>query len=85
MFERKVVINADNGFHTRPAAQFVKQAKTYKSKIMVMYNDAEASAKSLFKLQTLGIVEGAEICIRAEGDDENESVHSLVEFIAELK
>ena len=72
-------------FHTRPAAQFVKQAKTFSSKITVMYDNKEASAKSLFKLQTLGIIEGAEINIRAEGNDENESVESLSDFISELK
>jgi phosphocarrier protein HPr len=85
MIEKKVIINAENGFHTRPAAQFVKQAKSFNSTITVLYDDKQASAKSLFKLQTLGIVEGAEICIQAEGDDENESIQTLSDFVAGLK
>ena len=50
MFEKSVVITAENGLHTRPAAQFVKEAKEFQSEITVVSGGKSASAKSLFKL-----------------------------------
>ena len=84
MFEQKVVITAPNGLHTRPAAQFVKEAKSFESAISVEVGDKSASAKSLFKLQTLGLVQGTEINIKAEGPDEQKAVEALTALMATL-
>ena len=84
MFEQKVVITAPNGLHTRPAALFVKEAKSFESTISVEVGDKSASAKSLFKLQTLGLVQGTEINIKAEGPDEQKAVEALTELMATL-
>ena len=55
MFSKDVEITAPNGLHTRPAAQFVKEAKAFASDVTVTSGGKSASAKSLFKLQTLGL------------------------------
>ena len=55
MFQQEVTITAPNGLHTRPAAQFVKEAKGFTSEITVTSNGKSASAKSLFKLKALGL------------------------------
>ena len=47
MFQQEVTITAPNGLHTRPAAQFVKEAKGFTSEITVTSNGKSASAKSL--------------------------------------
>ncbi|MGY5450074.1 HPr family phosphocarrier protein [Agarivorans sp. MS3-6] len=85
MFEKSVVITAENGLHTRPAAQFVKEAKAFASDITVESNGKSASAKSLFKLQTLGLTKGTSVVIRAEGDDETAAVEKLVALMDELE
>ncbi|WP_427981572.1 HPr family phosphocarrier protein [Agarivorans sp.] len=85
MFEKSVVITAENGLHTRPAAQFVKEAKAFASDITVESNGKSASAKSLFKLQTLGLTKGTSVIIRAEGADENAAVEKLVALMDELE
>ncbi len=38
MFQQEVTITAPNGLHTRPAAQFVKEAKGFTSEITVTSN-----------------------------------------------
>ena len=48
-------------------------------------NGKTASAKSLFKLQTLGLTEGTVITILADGEDEKEAVDHLVKLIPELE
>ncbi|WP_108649649.1 HPr family phosphocarrier protein [Dongshaea marina] len=85
MYEKSVVITAENGLHTRPAAQFVKEAKAFESAISVESNGKSASAKSLFKLQTLGLTKGTEVLIKAEGDDAEQAVEKLVALMDELE
>lgn len=84
MFQQTVTITAPNGLHTRPAAQFVKEAKSFESTISVEVGEKSASAKSLFKLQTLGLVQGTEVNIKAEGSDEQKAVESLIALMATL-
>jgi len=83
MFQQEVTITAPNGLHTRPAAQFVKEAKGFTSEITVTSNGK--SAKSLFKLQTLGLTQGTVVTISAEGEDEQKAVEHLVKLMAELE
>lgn len=85
MFQQDVTVTAPNGLHTRPAAQFVKEAKAFASDITVTANGKSSSAKSLFKLQTLGLTQGTVITISAEGEDEQQAVEHLVKLVPELE
>ncbi|MGG4609370.1 phosphocarrier protein Hpr [Providencia rettgeri] len=85
MFQQEVTITAPNGLHTRPAAQFVKEAKAFTSDISLISGGKSASAKSLFKLQTLGLTQGTVVTISAEGEDEKEAVEHLVKLMGELE
>jgi len=85
MYKQDVTITAPNGLHTRPAAQFVKEAKAFNAEITITSNGKNASAKSLFKLQTLGLTQGTVITISADGEDEQESVEHLIKLIPELE
>lgn len=45
MFQQEVTITAPNGLHTRPAAQFVKEAKAFTSDITLSSGGKSTSAK----------------------------------------
>ncbi|OOE97126.1 HPr family phosphocarrier protein [Salinivibrio sp. IB643] len=85
MYQKQVEISAENGLHTRPAAQFVKEAKSYDADITVESNGKSASAKSLFKLQTLGLTKGTKVTISAEGAQAQQAVDHLVKLMGELE
>ncbi|MDC0611596.1 HPr family phosphocarrier protein [Vibrio sp.] len=85
MYEKQVEITAENGLHTRPAAQFVKEAKGFDAEITVTSNGKSASAKSLFKLQTLGLVKGTVVTISAEGAQAQQAVDHLVALMDHLE
>lgn len=85
MFKKDVVIAAENGLHTRPAAQFVKEAKQFNCDIRLEAGGKQASARSLFKLQTLGLTQGSTVSIVGEGDGADKAVEHLAEFITTLK
>jgi len=84
MFQQEITITTPNGLHTRPAAQFVKEAKKFNSNITVTSNGKIANAKSLFKLQTLGLTQKTVITISAEGEDEMQAVDCLVKLISTI-
>ena len=82
MVERETTVGPEEGLHARPAAQFVKTAKKFDSEIVVIKGEREANAKSSLKIMSLGAKKGDEIVIRAEGDDAEEAVETLVELIS---
>ena len=82
MVERETTVGPEEGLHARPAAQFVKSAKKFDSEIVVIKGEREANAKSSLKIMSLGAKKGDEIVIRAEGDDAEEAVETLVELIS---
>ncbi|WP_343154311.1 HPr family phosphocarrier protein [Buchnera aphidicola] len=85
MFQNEIKITATHGLHTRPAAEFVKEAKKFISDIHIIYNGKSVNAKSLFKIQTLGLVHGSLITLSAEGKDEKKAIEHLSKVMTELE
>ncbi|AKC60069.1 HPr family phosphocarrier protein [Blochmannia endosymbiont of Polyrhachis (Hedomyrma) turneri] len=85
MYQKKIIINTPHGLHSRPAAKFVKEAKNFTSEITIISNNKQVSAKSLLKLQTLGLTQGSTILIQANGEDEKEAIQHLTQLIATLE
>jgi phosphocarrier protein HPr len=79
--EREATVSPEEGIHGRPAAQFIKAAKRFSSQIVVIKGDREVNAKSVMKMTGLA-KKGERIIIRAEGDDAEEAVDTLVELIS---
>ncbi|MGL5046539.1 MAG: HPr family phosphocarrier protein [Shewanella sp.] len=84
MYEKTVTIIAKHGIHTRPAALIVKEAKTFECDVMVECNGKQASAKSLFKLQTLGLYLGVTVRVFAEGEQAQAAVDKVSELLISL-
>lgn len=51
----KVKITAEHGLHARPLASFVKAASVPFAEVFLKSGEKEASAKSMFKLLSLGV------------------------------
>lgn len=84
MYQKTVTITAKHGIHTRPAALLVKKAKSFDCDILVECNGKQASAKSLFKLQTLGLYYGIEVKVIAEGEQAELAVEEVSELLITL-
>jgi len=76
-----LVVHHEKGLHARPLAVFVRTAKGFASDISVVKEETEVNAKSILSLLTLGAYQGAEITIKAEGEDEQEAVRALQELV----
>jgi phosphocarrier protein HPr len=69
------------GLHARPAAKFVRLAKTFRSQIVVRKGDREANAKSILRVLTLEAQQGDVLRIDADGDDADEAVRRLHDLL----
>lgn len=81
MITREVSITNKVGLHARPATFFIQKANSYKSVIWVEKDERRVNAKSLLGILSLGISQGMNITIIADGQDETEAVEGLAELI----
>lgn len=82
MFSDKVVVQNKVGLHARPATFFIQKANEFKASIWVEKDERKVNAKSLLGVLSLGITQGTEINIIADGADEKEAVETLVSLIS---
>lgn len=83
MKEFTYVITDEIGIHARPAGMLVKEAKAFTSKITLEANGKSADATKLMAVMSLGVKNGAEVVIRAEGEDEDAAIAKMEEFMKE--
>ncbi|QXE00871.1 MULTISPECIES: phosphocarrier protein HPr [Terribacillus] len=81
MAEKTMTITDETGVHARPATILVNKAGGFKSDIQLAYNGKSVNLKSIMGVMSLGIPQGAEITITAEGDDADEAVNTIAETI----
>ena len=84
MIETAVKIINPLGLHARAAAQLVRLAGKFKSKIsLIRHNNAVmADAKSILSVLTLAAAKGTELQLVVEGIDETEASEAILELIA---
>ncbi|MCS0543850.1 phosphocarrier protein HPr [Aeromonas veronii] len=82
MAEKTFKITSESGIHARPATVLVQAASKYNSDIQLEYNEKSVNLKSIMGVMSLGIGQGAEVKIVAEGSDEEEVIANLTEIMA---
>ena len=84
MVEKNVVVKNETGLNARPAASLVQFVKNFDGNVELIKDGKTANAKSIFNVMALGISKGTEITVRVEGNDEQENLDKLIEFIENL-
>ena len=79
--EKLVSIKNASGLHARPAGMFVKKAAEFKSTVEVVAKGKTVNAKSIMGIMSLGLAQGEEITVVANGEDEAAAVAALVELV----
>ena len=87
MVEKQITIQNETGLHARPATEFVQLAGKFQSKIDLQRvgEDDWYNAKSISMLMTLGLAQGEQALLRAEGADEQAAVDALADLVANMK
>ncbi len=70
MTTKNITVKIKSGAEARPVALLVQVASQYESKIYVESGNKKFNAKSIMGMMTLGLSEGEQITVSAEGEDE---------------
>ena len=81
---REVRIANQLGLHARPAAQFVKRARSFRSEIWIVKDGKRYSAASLIDILRANLDCGAKATLEAHGVDAEEALERLEKLLAEF-
>jgi phosphocarrier protein len=80
--EIKVTITDPIGLHARPASVLTTEASKFESDIKIVTTAGkEANLKSIMSVMALGVANGEEITIKAEGGDAEAALTKLEEVM----
>jgi phosphocarrier protein HPr len=77
MIKKELRIENRLGLHARAAAQIVKSASAFASKITLIKDDLEVDGKSIMGIMMLAAAKGSSVLFQVEGADENEALAEL--------
>ena len=81
MTTKDVTVHNPAGLHTYMAAEVTKVANEYRSDIWIAYGENRAVAKSLLGILALGVGDGADVQISANGADEGAAVEAIAALL----
>ncbi len=82
MLESKIKVVNPLGLHARAAAQLVRLASSFKSRIKLrrIDNAVIADAKSILSVLTLAASKGTRLKLEVEGEDEQKALQAVEEI-----
>lgn len=85
MLERKVTVLNKLGLHARPAAEFVRAARTFQSTVYILKNGDTYSGASILDVLSANLDCGSVVLIRVEGPDAETALEYLCSLMEEFK
>src|SRR5471030_3240466 len=83
--ERELTILNNLGLHARPAAEFVRCARKFKSTIQIRKDGEEYSAASILDILSANLDCGSRMILIAEGRDAHQALDQLAELLVQFK
>ena len=77
MKQKELLIENKLGLHARAAAQIVKSASAYSSRITLIKDGLEVDGKSIMGIMMLAAAKGSNILLQVDGSDEEQAVAGL--------
>lgn len=80
MITKNVEVNiSESG--ARPIAMLVQIASQYQSKVSIHQEDKVVNAKSIMGMMTIGLASGQSIGVEVDGEDEQDAMNSIEEYL----
>lgn len=79
MVKKEFHVVAETGIHARPATLLVQTASKFSSDLNLEYKGKSVNLKSIMGVMSLGVGQGADVTITAEGADEQEAIAAVEE------
>ena len=80
--ESRITVVNSLGLHARPAAELVRSAESFKCDIWLEKDGLQVNAKSIMGVLMLAAEKGSQIVIRTKGEDAEQALEILTDFIS---
>ena len=81
MEKKEYHVTAETGIHARPATLLVQTASKFASDIQLEYKGKSVNLKSIMGVMSLGVGQGADVVITADGEDAVEALAGIEETL----
>lgn len=85
MISKTVTVAIPSGIEHSPVAMLVQVASQYDSSIYLESGSKKVNAKSIMGMMTMGFNRGEQIKIYAEGNDEDNALKKMEQFLSGQK
>lgn len=85
MVSKTVIFQCDEALQMKAVAVLIQKASSFSSHIYLTRDGRRANAKSLLGVMSLGIENGADIEVSADGADEKVALDALVQYLDDPK
>lgn len=80
MLERDITVSNQLGLHARASAKLVQTLQPFQANLFIVYRGKEVNAKSIMGVMMLAAGLGAQLTLRAEGEEEEAAMAALVDL-----
>lgn len=81
--EREVTVANEAGIHARPSSEIVKTAAKFTSTITLSLDGLDVNGKSIMGVMMMAAPCGANVRVRAEGDDAEAALEAIAHLFAQ--
>lgn len=81
MVKKNIKIGLTSGFEARPVAILVQIASQYDSQIYLESANTRVNAKSIMGMMALGMANGDDITVTANGEDEEAAIQGIEDYL----
>ena len=78
---KEFVVKNAQGLHARPAAMFVQIASKYNSHVTIIKDHEKVNGKSIMGILTLGAAKDSIIAVEADGEDAEQVLIEIEQFM----
>lgn len=81
MLKKVITIEGQNSSEAKPVAMLVQVASQYESTIYLETGSKRVNAKSIMGMMPLALMEGMDILVEADGNDETAAVSEIEKYL----
>ena len=81
MLEKSIEVKIPTGMETTPVAMFVQIANQFKSEVYIALQEKKVNGKSIMGMMSLGVIEGEEVVVSVNGEDEVETMNAVEKYL----
>lgn len=81
--KKSVVVQMQTDLEARPVANLVQISNKYSSQIYLEIEEKRVNAKSIMGMMSLAVMNGETVVLDVEGEDEEEAIVALENFLTE--